>query len=117
MTTAASQSKVYTAEAYLAFEVESEIRSEYRNGAIVPMTGGTPAHNKIISALNALLWFGIRGKPYSLFVADQRLSIPVAKLYTYSDAMVAHNPVELHSGRKDTVTNPCLIAEVAILFG
>jgi Uma2 family endonuclease len=108
----ATQSKTYTAEEYLVLEVESQTRSEYRNGAIVPMTGGTPAHNKIISALNALLWFGLRGKPYSLFMTDQRLSIPAAKLYTYPDAMVIHNPVELHPGRKDTVTNPLLIAEV-----
>jgi Uma2 family endonuclease len=108
----ATQSKTYTAEEYLVLEVASQTRSEYRNGEIVPMTGGTPAHNKIISALNALLWFGLRGKPYSLFMTDQRLSIPAAKLYTYPDAMVIHNPVELHPGRKDTVTNPILIAEV-----
>jgi Uma2 family endonuclease len=108
----ATQSKTYTAEEYLVIEVESQTRSEYRNGAIVPMTGGTPAHNKIISALNALLWFGLRGKPYSLFMTDQRLSIPAAKLYTYPDAMVIHNPVALHPGRKDTVTNSLLSAEV-----
>jgi Uma2 family endonuclease len=108
----ATQSKTYTAEEYLVLEVASQTRSEYRNGEIVPMTGGTPAHNKIISALNALLWFGLRGKPYSLFMTDQRLSIPAAKLYTYPDGMVMHNPVALHPGRKDTVTNPILIAEV-----
>jgi Uma2 family endonuclease len=28
-------------EEYLALEVESETRNEYRNGEIVPMTGGT----------------------------------------------------------------------------
>lgn len=110
--TITTESKRYTAEEYLALEVESEIRSEYRNGEIRPMTGATPEHNKISSALNALLWFGLRGKPYSLFITDQRLWISGADLYTYPDVMVIANPVELKPGRKDTVTNPILIAEV-----
>ncbi|WP_346293761.1 Uma2 family endonuclease [Sphaerothrix gracilis] len=112
MPIAASPTKTYTVEEYLALELASDSRSEYRNGQIIPMTGGTPAHNQIASALNALLWFGLRGKPYSLFVADQRLWIPSADLYTYPDAMVIANPLELKSVRKDTVTNPLLIAEV-----
>lgn len=110
MTIAAS--KTHTAKQYLAFEIESDIRSEFRDGKIVPMTGGTPAHNKLASALNALLWFGLRGKPYSVFVTDQRLWIPTVNLYTYPDVMVIADPVDLKPGRKDTVTNPLLIAEV-----
>jgi Uma2 family endonuclease len=112
MTLVSSQPKAYTAEEYLALEVESDRRSEYRNGAIVPMTGGTPDHNKIASALNALLWFALRGQPYSLFITDQRLWIPEGNLFTYPDAMVIADPVELKPGRKDTVTNPLLIAEI-----
>ncbi|MEB3885783.1 Uma2 family endonuclease [Lyngbya sp. CCY1209] len=112
MTGTATQSKTYTAEEYLALEVESDIRSEYRDGEIVPMTGGTPKHNKLSSALNALLWFALRGKPYTVFVTDQRLWIPNKNLYTYPDVMVTPEPVELMSGRKDTVINPILLAEV-----
>jgi Uma2 family endonuclease len=112
MTIALSKSKFYTPEEYLTLEIESEVRNEYRNGEIVTMTGGTPAHNQIISALNALLWFGLRRKPYSLFVTDQRLWIPDCNLYTYPDGMVIKNPVELKPGRKDTVMNPLLILEV-----
>lgn len=110
--TVTTESKIYTPEDYLAWEVESDIRSEYRNGAIVPMTGGTPEHNKIASALNALLWFGLRRKPYSIFITDQRLWIPAVDLYTYPDVMVIGNPVELKPGRKDTVMNPIVIAEI-----
>jgi Uma2 family endonuclease len=112
MTIAPSQPKPHTAEEYLALEVESENRNEYRNGEIIPMTGGTPEHNKIVSALNALLWFGLRGQPFSIFITDQRLWIPSLDRYTYPDGMVIANPVELKPGRKDTVTNPLLIAEV-----
>lgn len=112
MTITLNRPKVYTSEEYLNLEISSDIRNEYRNGEIIPMTGGTPAHNQLISALNALLWFGLRGKPYSLFMSDQRLWIPDCQIYTYPDGMVIKNPVELQSGRKDTVTNPLLLAEV-----
>ncbi len=112
MTLASSPPKTYTADEYLALEVESDTRHEYRHGEILPMTGGTPDHNKVVSALNALLWFALREKPYSLFVTDQRLWIPATNVYTYPDGMVIADPVELKPGRKDTVTNPLLLAEV-----
>lgn len=112
MTVASSPLEICSAEDYLALEVQSDHRSEYRNGKIVPMTGGTPEHNKLASALNALLWFGMRGKPYSIFVTDQRLWIPAANLYTYPDVMEIADPVQLQPGRKDTVTNPVFIAEI-----
>jgi Uma2 family endonuclease len=73
MTIAPSQSKPHTAEEYLVLEVESEIRNEYRNGEIIPMTGGTPEHNEITGNLIYLLKSVLRGQPYSIFVTDQRL--------------------------------------------
>ncbi|MDJ0702589.1 MAG: Uma2 family endonuclease [Leptolyngbyaceae cyanobacterium MO_188.B28] len=112
MAIAANQLTTHTAEDYLVLEIQSDIRNEYRNGEIVPRTGGAPEHNKIATALNAVLWFGLRGKPYSVFVTDQRLWIPAVDLYTYPDVMAIADPVELKPGRKDTVTNPLMIAEV-----
>lgn len=112
MTVAAVSPQTYTAEAYLALELESDTRSEFRNGKIVEMTGGTPAHNRISGALYALLWLSLRKKPYSVFVTDQRLRISTPNLYTYPDVMAMADPVELQPGRKDTVMNPVLIAEV-----
>lgn len=109
---ATSLTKPCTSDEYLALEVQSDIRHEYRNGEIVPMTGGTPAHNRLSSALNALLWIGLRNKPYSVFVTDQRLWLPEVNLYTYPDVMVLANPIELKPDRKDTVMNAILIAEM-----
>ncbi|KJH72763.1 Uma2 family endonuclease [Aliterella atlantica] len=112
MTATVIEPKIYTAEEYLALEVESETRNEYRNGEIVPMTGGTPAHNEIIGNLIFILKAALKGKPYSIFVTDQRLSIPERNIYAYPDAMIVPRPIELQPGRKDTVINPILIAEV-----
>lgn len=109
---ATPQSKTYTAEEYLALEIEAETRSEYRNGEIVLMTGGTPAHNALANALSSLLWHSLFQAPYQVFVTDQRLQIPATSLYTYPDVMVVPEPVALEPGRKDTVTDPVLLAEV-----
>lgn len=76
------------------------------------MTGGTPEHNEIASILNAALRVSLKGKPYSIFVADQRLWIPARSLYTYPDVMVVPRPIERQIGRSDTLTNPVMIAEV-----
>lgn len=104
--------KTYTAEEYLASELESDIRHEFRNGEIVEMTGGTPAHNEINGNLLMLLKLALRGQPYWVFVTDQWLWIPDCNLYTYPDVMVAAKPLQLQEGRTDTVINAIFIAEV-----
>ncbi|CBN55198.1 MULTISPECIES: Uma2 family endonuclease [Kamptonema] len=106
------ETKTYTAEEYLEAEINSQDRHELINGEIVLMTGGTPNHNEITSILNAILRVSLKGKPYSIFASDQRLWVPQFNNYTYPDVMVVARPIELQSGRTDTITNPLLIAEV-----
>lgn len=104
--------RTYTREEYLEFEMASEERHEYVNGEMRLTTGGTPDHNELAINLAALLKSALRGKPYRIFGADQRLWIPDRNLYTYPDLMVVEKPLQLQTGRTDTVTNPCFIAEV-----
>lgn len=104
--------KTYTVEEYLELELASETRSEYRNGEIIPMTGGTPNHNDISGNAYILLKALLKTKEYRVFHVDQRLWIPSLKQYAYHDVMVAPKPLEMQTGRKDTITNPCFIAEV-----
>lgn len=109
---AQTETKHYTIDEYLELEIASETRSEYCDGEIIPMTGGTPNHNDIAGNLYILLKSALKGKNYRTFYADQRLWIPDVSLYTYPDVMVLPKPLELQTGRKDTVVNPCFIAEV-----
>lgn len=106
------ETRKYTAEEYLELEIASETRNEYRNGYIVPMTGGTPEHNRISGNLYIALSLGSKQRPFEVFHADQRLWIPSVNLYMYPDVMVLPKPLELQTGRRDTVMNPCFIAEV-----
>lgn len=111
MVIAAPKSKTYSAEEYLDLDVESDRRSEFHDGAIVEMTGGTPEHNEITSVFNALLRVALKGQAYSIFITNQRLWIPQVNRYTYPDVMLTPRPPELKPGRKDTVMHPVLLAE------
>jgi Uma2 family endonuclease len=109
---AQAEKRIYSSTEYLDLEVASEIRNEYHNGEIIPMTGGTPNHNRISGNIYIALSLELKRKPYEVFHVDQRLWIPEPNLYTYPDVMVVSKPIELQTGRKDTVINPCFIAEI-----
>lgn len=106
------ETKQYSPEEYLELEVNSQERHEYRQGEILTMTGGTPNHNQIALNLSSALNFALKRQPYRAFVTDQRLWIPQRRLYTYPDIMVVRGELELQEGRRDTITNPLIIAEV-----
>lgn len=108
----AEEKKVYTPDEYLDFEVDSELRHEYIHGEIVPITGGTPNHNQITGNLCAALNFALKRQPYRVFVTDQRLWIPRKHIYTYPDVMIVEGELQLQEGRRDTILNPFMMAEV-----
>ena len=110
--TIAQETHHYSPEEYLDLEVNSDIRHEYINGVIIPMTGGTPNHNQIALNFSGTLNFLLKRQPYRVFVTDQRLWIPDKCIHTYPDIMVIQNPLVYEEGRKDTLTNPVMIAEV-----
>ena len=108
----AEDKNIYTPEEYLDFEINSENRHEYISGEIALMTGGTPNHNQIAGNFYAALNFALKRQPYRVFVTDQRLWIPRKRIYTYPDVMVVQGELQFQEGRRDTITNPLIIAEV-----
>ncbi|MFM6765878.1 MAG: Uma2 family endonuclease [Dolichospermum sp.] len=102
----------YTPEEYLELEEKALYKSEYRNGEIIPMTGGTTNHNQIALNFASSLLYAIRGKKYRVFIGDVRLWIPEYREYTYPDVIVTDGK-PLYAGKNNTtVTNPLLIVEV-----
>jgi Uma2 family endonuclease len=112
MTQAILTSTVYSPKEYLDLEINSDQRHEYIKGEIIPMTGGTPNHNKIALNLASALNFALRGQDYQVFITDQRLWIPDSNIYTYPDVMIVQGELQFEEGRKDTLINPYIIAEV-----
>ena len=93
--------KLYSPEEYLEWEINSEERHEYIRGEIIAMTGGTPNHNKIVGNFYAALNFALKRQPYDIFVTDQRLSIPEARIYSYPDVMVMNQPLQYAENREE----------------
>ncbi|MBW4576756.1 MAG: Uma2 family endonuclease [Aphanothece sp. CMT-3BRIN-NPC111] len=102
----------YTPEEYLQLETAATFRSEYYQGQIFPMAGGTPNHNRIALNLSTALNFALKRQPYDVFMSDMRLWIPRQRLYTYPDVMVVAGQLKYAEGRRDAITNPVAIAEV-----
>ncbi|WP_338022911.1 Uma2 family endonuclease [Argonema galeatum] len=108
----AEEKKYYSPEEYLELEVNAEEKHEYIDGEIILMSGGMPNHNRITGNFYAALNFALKRQPYDVFVSDQRLWIPQRRIYTYPDVMVVQGALQLQEGRKDTITNPVMIAEI-----
>jgi Uma2 family endonuclease len=108
--------KHFTPEEYLELEEKAEFRSEYRNGEIVPITGGTTNHNQIAGNFFAFLKFALRGQNYRVYMADVRLWIPRYQQYTYPDVMIIEGEPIYTGTSTTTVTNPSLIIEVLSEF-
>jgi Uma2 family endonuclease len=108
----AIQKRSYTPEEYLELEEKAEFRSEYRDGEIIPMTGGTTNHNKIALNIAFALKSALRGQDYEIYMADVRLWLPRYRQYTYPDVMVIKGQPVYTGTNTTTVTNPSLIVEV-----
>ncbi|PZV13765.1 MAG: hypothetical protein DCF22_10245 [Leptolyngbya sp.] len=104
--------KIYTPEEYLSLEETAEFRSEYWNGEIVPMTGGSFDHNTLFVNFCALLKFASRSKDFTVRAGDMRVWIPRYRLYVYPDVYVIQGQPIFQENRKDVVLNPKLIIEI-----
>ncbi|BAZ32719.1 hypothetical protein NIES4074_52260 [Cylindrospermum sp. NIES-4074] len=107
-----AQSPIYTLDEYRALEEAAEFRSEYQDGKIIPLSGGTIEHNNIIINLIFLLKLALRGTSYRVQSSDLRLWIPQYSRGTYPDVMVIAGEPAFNENRTDEVLNPCLIVEV-----
>ncbi len=97
---------------YFEREIKSATKNEYVNGKITATDGSTPTHNRLIGNLLLIFHTALDQDAYQVFVADLRLWIPEAAIVTYPDIMIVAEPITLTEGRKDTIENPVLIAEV-----
>ena len=107
-----TQTRYYSPEEYLELEEKAEYKSEYRDGEIIPMTGGTTNHNKIAGNFYAYLKFGLKKQNYDVYIGDVRLWIPRYRQHTYPDIMVIQGEPIYTGANTTTVMNPLLIAEV-----
>jgi Uma2 family endonuclease len=106
------EQRYYSPEEYLQREETAEYKSEYIDGLIIPMAGGTTNHNQIALNFSAGLNFAFKRENYRIFMGDVRLWIQQKRIYTYPDVMAIADAPEYFNKRTDTVTNPSVIIEV-----
>lgn len=104
--------RFYTPEEYLELEEQAEFKSEYRDGEIIPMTGGTTNHNQIALNLAISLKIATKKQDFRIYMADVRLWIPKYRQHTYPDVMLIEGQPVYTGNNTTTVMNPSLIAEV-----
>ena len=107
-----TEQRYYSIEEYLALEEAADYKSEYIDGEIFPMAGGSTNHNRIAGNFYATLNFAFKTEDYEVFMSDVRLWIPKKRIYTYPDVMVVVGKPEYYNNRTDTITNPRVIIEV-----
>lgn len=101
-----------TREAYLEADRKAEFRSEYVDGVVYAMSGGSPAHATLILRLGSLIDRALESGPCRTSASDLRLRTGNRNSYVYPDIMVFCEEYELEQGTTDVVKNPVLVAEV-----
>ena len=102
----------YTREEYLAIEDRADYKSEYHQGEIFAMAGGSRNHSVICVNVIRRLSEAVDDKDCIVFDGNMKLDIREADAILYPDSMVVCGDVEFYQNRTDAVGNPALIVEV-----
>ena len=108
---ALTKKKKYTPEEYLALEEKAEFRSEYDNGEIVAMSGGSFNHAQIIANLGRNIGNKI-SSDCSALTSDMKVRVENYRKFYYPDVLIICGRPAFYETRNDTITNPVLIVEV-----
>lgn len=96
---------------YLAIERAARTKSEFYDGEMFAMAGGTATHSLIGTNLAGEFRSLLRGKKCVPYNADLRIQVQSTGLFTYPDLSVICGPLQFTDG-EDTVTNPSVLVEV-----
>jgi len=104
----------YTFKEYLELEEKAEYKSEYWDGIIVAMAGGTPNHNKISNSIGTAIDIELdkKNKNCTVYSSDQKVFIPDFNRGVYPDCMALCGEEEMQEESNAVIINPSLIIEV-----
>lgn len=108
----AEQARKLTEAEYLARERAAEFKSEFFDGEMFAMAGGTRRHSLIGGNLVREVGNKLRGRPCAAYNGDLRVKIEATGLLTYPDLSVACGNERFLDSEEDTLLTPILIAEV-----
>jgi Uma2 family endonuclease len=100
-----------TEEQYLAIERAAEFKSEFLDGVMYAMSGGSMRHSYLAVNLIAELSAMLRGGECQIFNSDLRVRVS-PRMYAYPDVSVVCGKPLLADGHQDVLLNPVIIVEV-----
>lgn len=103
---------ILTADEYLRRERLAETKSEYVNGQVFAMAGGTVRHGRITANISRKIGNQLEKRPCEVFNSDVKVRIDKANAFRYPDLSGLCGPLIHHDGEKDAYCNPALIIEV-----
>jgi len=106
--------KRYTPQEYYALERVAEYKSDYYDGEIFAMAGGTTRHSVIVINIGGELRQRLKGNPCAPYESNQRLKVLETGLRIYPEVSVYCGPLEYDEEDlfKETATNPTIVFEV-----
>lgn len=106
------QPKRYTKEEYFVLEEQAEYKSEYHNGEIVAMSGGSANHGIICLNMSRRILEDIENRDCTALSSDVKIDIEASNTYVYPDISVVCGALSFAENRDDLIKNPTLIVEV-----
>ncbi len=100
-----------TEEQYLALDRAAEFKSEFFDGDMFAMSGGSMQHARLQKNITGELYDALRGGECEPFGSDFRVRVS-SRMYTYPDISVVCGKPLLADGRQDILLNPVVIVEV-----
>jgi Uma2 family endonuclease len=97
---------------YLDLERRAEFKSEFYDGEIFAMSGGSRWHSLIAANITRELGHALKGRPCLVFESNLRVKVEATGLHTYPDVSVICGRQSFVDGEMDTLTNPMVIVEV-----
>jgi Uma2 family endonuclease len=101
-----------TEEEYLTIDRAAEVRSEFFDGEMFAMSGGSMRHAQLQANLHGELYVALRGSDCQAFTSDFRVRVSPGRIYTYPDVTVVCGRPLLVDERQDILINPAVIFEV-----
>jgi Uma2 family endonuclease len=101
-----------TEEEYLAIDRAAEVRSEFFDGEMFAMSGGSMRHARLQGNIYFELHNALRGRDCEAFGSDFRVRVSPGRMYTYPDVTVVCGDPLLADERQDILLNPAVIFEV-----
>lgn len=97
---------------YLEIERKAEFKSEFYDGEMFAMSGGSRWHSLISANVGGELRQALKGRGCVVFESNLRVKVESTGLYTYPDVTVACEEQRFADDEMDTLLNPTLIVEV-----